>query len=203
MISRALFVGAAIVWLAGLVHAGALGAIAETPSVQIELAHGTAREQVAKATLEQVLAKFDLKKYTVTQRVVIEERAINHAFPVLTLNVRFASAPDELLTSYVHEQMHWHLRAQGSRQVAAIAELRRLYPDAPVGLPAAAESADSTYGHLVTCFLETLAARELLGQERAAAAIKNKANYTWIYATVVRDESTIASIVDRYRLRVK
>ena len=123
--------------------------------------------------------------------------------PVLTLNARFAAAPDELLTSYVHEQWHWHLRDRLPQQQAAIAELRKMYPQAPVGLPAAAENVYSTYGHLVTCYLEILAARELLGTERASAAIKNKGNYTWIYATVLRDEKQIAAVVDRHGLRVK
>lgn len=171
--------------------------------ISIDLARGTEREKHTKQTLEQVLATYDLKKYTFTRRVVIEEGAVNHAFPVLTLNARFAAAPDELLTSYVHEQLHWHLRDRLPQQQAAIAELRKMYPQAPVGLPAAAENAYSTYGHLVTCYLEILAARDLLGAERASAAIKNKGNYTWIYATVVRDERQIAAVVDRHGVRVK
>jgi hypothetical protein len=171
--------------------------------ITIDLVRGTEREKHTKQTLEQVLATYDLKKYTFTRRVVIEEGAVNHAFPVLTLNARFAAAPDELLTSYVHEQLHWHLRDRLPQQQAAIGELRKMYPQAPVGLPAAAENAYSTYGHLVTCYLEILAARELLGTERASAAIKNKGNYTWIYATVLRDEKQIAAVVDRHGLRVK
>jgi hypothetical protein len=178
-------------------------AIAETPPVTIDLAHGTEREQKTKQTLEQVLAAYDLKKYTFTRRVIIEQGAMNHAFPVLTLNARFASSPDELLSTYIHEQLHWHLRNRLPQQQAAIAELRRMYPDAPIGLPAGAANAYSTYGHLVNCFLEVVALRELLGPQRATAAIENKGNYTWIYATVVRDEKKIAAVVDRYNLRVR
>jgi hypothetical protein len=71
-----------------------------------------------------------------------------------------------------------------------------MYPGAPVGLPEGAENAYSTYGHLITCYLEILAARELLGVERASTAIAHKGNYTWIYATVLRDEKNIAAVVD-------
>jgi len=176
---------------------------AAQPSVTVDVAHGTEREQRTKQTLQQLLATYDLKKYTFTRRVVIEEGAVNHAFPVLTLNARFASAPDELLTSYVHEQIHWHLRDRQAQQQAAIADLRRMYPGAPVGLPQGAVNEYSTYGHLVTCYLEILAARELLGGDRASAAIANKGNYTWIYATVLRDEKKIATVVDRHGLRLK
>jgi hypothetical protein len=103
----------------------------------------------------------------------------------------------------VHEQIHWHLRDRLTPQQAAIADLRRMYSGAPVGLPEGAENEYSTYGHLVTCYLEILGARELLGVDRASAAIANKGNYTWIYATVLRDERKIAAVVDRHGLRVK
>jgi hypothetical protein len=174
-----------------------------SPSVTIDLARGSERELKTKETLERVLATYDLTKYTFTRRVVIEEGAINHAFPVLTLNARFASSPDELLSSYIHEQLHWHLRERLPQQQEAIAELRRMYPAAPVGLPEGAESAYSTYGHLVTCYLEVLADRELLGLERAATAIAHKPSYTWIYSTMLRDEKRIADVIDRHHLRVK
>src|SRR5919109_3700163 len=108
---------------------------AQTPPVTIETAGDTPRELQAKQTLEQLIATYDLKKYTFTRRVVIQQGATNHAFPVLTLNAGFASSPDEMLSSYIHEQIHWHLEERAQRQQAAVAELRRLYPGAPVGLP--------------------------------------------------------------------
>jgi hypothetical protein len=170
--------------------------------ITIDLARGTPKEQLAKQTLEQVLASHDLKKYTFTRRVVIEQGAVNHAFPVLTLNPYFASSPDELLSTYIHEQLHWHLRDRAAELQAAIAELRRMYPHVPVGLPASAENEYSTYGHLVDCYLEILADRELLGPERTDVVIHGKPWYTWIYTTVLADEKQIAGVVDRHRLRV-
>jgi hypothetical protein len=173
------------------------------PAVTIDLAHGTDREQLTKTLLEQVLASYDLTRYTFTRKVVIEERAINHAFPVLTLNVRFARSADELLSSYIHEQLHWHLRDTGRDQREAIAELSRMYPNAPVGLPEGAETAISTYGHLVDCYLEIQADRQLLGPERTSAVIADKGHYTWIYKTVLEDEARIAGVVRRHRLEVR
>jgi len=173
------------------------------PAIKIDLAHETDRERQTKALLEQVIASYDLRKYTFTRQVVIEERAINHAFPVLTLNVRFAQSADELLSSYVHEQLHWHLRARGGDQQEAIAELGRMYPGAPVGLPEGADTAVSTYGHLVDCYLEIQADRQLIGPERTRAVINDKGHYTWIYRTVLQDEPRIAAVVSRHHLEVK
>lgn len=176
--------------------------IAAPPAVKIDLAHGTDRERQTRSLLEEVLTSYDLSKYTFTRSVVIEERAVNHAFPVLTLNVRFARSADELLSSYVHEQLHWHLREHGAAQRQAIAELARMYPGAPVGLPEGAESAISTYGHLVDCYLEIEADRRLIGPERTSAVVSDKGHYTWIYRTVLEDEPRIAAVVRRHHLEV-
>ena len=175
---------------------------AETPSITIDLAHGTPREQLTKQTLEQVLASYDLKRYTFTRKLIIEQGATNHAFPTLTLNAAFASSPDLLLSSFLHEQLHWHLRNRDQQQRAAIGELRSLYPKVPVGLPASAESAYSTYGHLVDCYLEILADREVIGFERTDALLRAKPWYTWIYSTVLADEKLIGGVVARHQLLV-
>lgn len=173
------------------------------PPVTIALAQGTEREQATRTQLEQLLASYDLGPYTFTRDVVIEEGARNHAFPVLTLNARFAHSADDLLASYVHEQIHWHLKEKGTSQRRAVARLRRVYPGAPVGLPEGADTEYSTYGHLVTCFLELQAMRGLLGADRAAAVVRRKAHYLWIYKTVLSDEETIRSVVREYGLGIK
>lgn len=178
-------------------------ALAAAPTVKITLKHGTEREARTKSMLERVLHDYDLAKYTFTHDVVIEEQAINHAFPVLTLNARFADSEDELLSSFVHEQLHWHLRDRGPAMQNAVAELRRFYPRVPVGGTEGAETEYSTYGHLVDCYLELVADRKLIGPERTAAVVAGKGHYTWIYETVVRDDARIAALVDRYHLGVK
>jgi len=173
-----------------------------TPSVEIDVKNGTSRELATKAELERILASYDLSKYTFSRKVVIEERAIAHSFPVITLNVRFLNSDDELLSSYIHEQLHWHLQAHRNQTNEAIAELRRLYPRVPVGQPEGAETEYSTYGHLVDCYLEIQADRQLIGPERTAAVIRNKGHYTWIYKTIIQDEPKIAAIVKAEQLNI-
>jgi len=133
---------------------------------------------------------------------VIDERAINHSFPVLTLNARFADSEDELLSPYIHEQLHWHLRNHNADLQEAMAELRREYPWAPVGAPEGAETAFSTYGHLLDRYLEIQADRALIGADRTAAVIRDKGHYTWIYKTAVQDEAKIAGVARRHRLEI-
>jgi hypothetical protein len=90
-----------------------------------------------------------------------------------------------------------------AEQQGAVSALRRMYPNAPVGLPAGADTAFSTYGHLVDCYLEILADRQLMGPERTAAVIRTKGHYTWIYATILRDEPRIAAVVNEHHLQVR
>jgi len=163
-------------------------------TISIQLAHHTRRETQTAQTLKQVLSSYDLSKYAFTHEVVIEERA---------MNARFADSPDELLSSFVHEQLHWYLRDHDAQQKAAIAELRQMYPNAPVGLPEGADTAYSTDGHLVNCYLEIQADRELIGPKRTDEVIKNKPWYTWIYKTILRDEDKIRAVVEEHNLEIK
>jgi len=171
--------------------------------VSVRTAHHGPREEQTAERLKKLIGTYDLSKYTFTREVVIDRGAMNHAFPELTLNARWADAPDDLLSSYIHEQLHWYLRDHDAQQKSAIDELRRMYPNAPVGLPEGAESAYSTYGHLVDCYLEIEADRQLLGPERTTTVVRNKGHYTWIYDTIFRDESKIAAVVDEHQLRLK
>jgi len=164
-------------------------------STKINVTVSTSRERETKARLEHLIDSYNLEKYTFTHDVVIEERAINHAFPVLTLNVRFADSSDELLSSYVHEQLHWYLREHKMQTEDAIAQLRRVYPRVPVGGTEGAETLYSTYGHLIDCYLEIEADRQLIGEQRTMAVIQDKGHYTWIYKTDLEDEARIAAIV--------
>jgi hypothetical protein len=189
---------AVIAWCLLGVAAGAFPA----DSMKIDTKHNTGRERETKAELEKILASYDLKKYIFTHKVMIEESAINHAFPDLTLNVRFLHSDDELLSSFLHEQLHWYLRDHSRDTQAVVAQLKRFYPKVPVGLPEGADTEYSTYGHLVDCYLEIQADRALIGPERTAEVIRKKPWYLWIYKTEIEDEPRIAAIVKAQRLDI-
>jgi hypothetical protein len=188
-------------WLLVVVIGGGLALGAE--SLSIQLAHDTLREIETAQLLQKVVSLYDLKKYTYTRDLIIDQRAINHAFPVLTLNSRFADSPDELLSSFIHEQLHWYLREHHTQTEDGVTQLRRFYPRVPVGGSEGADSVHSTYGHLIDCYLEIQADRQLMGEERTMAVIRDKGHYTWIYKTDLDDEARIATIVQNERLEIK
>ncbi len=170
--------------------------------IDIQTSHHSVRELQEKVELEQLLKKYEVSKYTFTRTVVIEERAVNHAFPTLTLNVHFLGSDDELLSSFLHEQLHWYLAQHRLAMEDAVRRLKVMYPHAPVGLPEGADTEYSTYGHLVDCYLEIQADRDLIGRERTDRVIKSKPWYTWIYKTILRDEDRIAALVKEERLEM-
>jgi len=189
------------------IAAGCLLAVVSTlsfaaDSVKVDTNRNTDRERQTKTELEKIIASYDLSKYVFTRKVVIEEKAMNHAFPTLTLNVRFLNSDDELLSSFLHEQLHWYLRDHSRDMEAAVAQLKRFYPRVPVGLPEGADTEYSTYGHLVDCYLEIQADRALIGRERTDAVIRKKPWYLWIYKTEIEDEPRIAAVVKAQRLDI-
>jgi hypothetical protein len=173
-------------------------------SIEIKLRNDTESERQTKTQLERLLNSYDLSKYTFTRQVVIDEHSIPHSHPVLTLHTRHLNSDDQLLSTYVHEQLHWYLAAHDNQTRAAEAELRKLYPKVPVGFPDGAQDEESTYLHLIDCYLEMQADRRLMGQQRAADVMKFWAgdHYRWVYKTVVQDETQIAEIVKREALEL-
>ena len=173
-------------------------------TIKVELRNGTDVERETKAQLEKLLKSYNLSKYTFTHNVLIDENSIPHSHPVLTLHARHLNSDDLLLSTYVHEQLHWYLVAHDGETHAAETELRKVYPKVPVGDPDGAQDEESTYLHLIDCYLEMQADRQLMGQERAASAMRFWAghHYRWVYKTIIEDEPRIAAIIRREHLEI-
>lgn len=167
--------------------------------LSIELGSGTEREIATKEQLLALLKKYDLQKWFFTKRVRIEEGAVSHSHPVLTLNTRLRSEL-ELLAVFIHEQLHWFVSERFQQTKTAIDELRALYPKVPVGQPQSARDEDSTYLHLIVCYLEYRALTELLGVEEATKIVKSLPYYQWIYKTVCTDALKIEDIIRQCKL---
>jgi hypothetical protein len=135
---------------------------------------------------------------------MIDERSIPHSHPVLTLHTRHLNSDDQLLSTYVHEQLHWYLDGHLPETLAAENNLRKLYPKVPVGYPDGADDEESTYLHLIVCYMEMEADRELIGAERTENVMKFWASdhYRWVYRTVLQDEARIGKVVAQEHLEL-
>lgn len=172
--------------------------------IEIKLKQGNAQELLARDQLQRLLGEHDVSAYYFTKEVIIEQYAIPHSHPILTLNTRHLNQDDEALSTFLHEQLHWYLEANDDKVRAAEAELEKMYPEIPVGGQDGAADRESGYLHLVVCYLELQADRQVLGPERTAQVFQfwEHDHYRWIYHTVIQDEAKIAEVVDRNGLRI-
>ncbi len=174
----------------------------DTFRLDIDLDHARREGDRVREMLAALRRRHDLSRYEYTRIVRIVPGGDTHSHPVLTLGNRFASSEDELLSTYLHEQMHWYLWHLGTPEQDMVApfmdELVRRYPDAPTAPPDGAFGYDATYLHLVVNWLEIAATAEFIGRERAAAVAKAQRSYRWIYRTVLNDWDLLGDLYERH-----
>ncbi len=166
--------------------------------VLIDLTHAEREAERVAGLLAALRKRHDLARFEYTRLVQIQPAGATHSHPVLTLGTRFAETEDLLLSTYLHEQMHWYLWRLGGTDYDPVAplfdELVRRYPQAPTRLPEGARSYEQTYLHLVVCWLEVAAATELIGRQRAAEIANAPWGYRWIYRTVLADWDALGTL---------
>jgi hypothetical protein len=172
-----------------------------TGCFDITTKNNTEHERHTAGQLRSLLERYDVGRWTYTRTIIIEQGAIPHSHPVLTLNTRHTDE-HELLSTFLHEQIHWFLTGRERSAWNAQRELRVRYPDLPVGHPAGAADLDGSYLHLIVNYLELVALREVAGRDVAARVFHSwiDDHYTALYRIVLDDETSIAEIVARHEL---
>jgi hypothetical protein len=170
--------------------------------IEISLKNNSREESQTRDQLQRLVKTYDLSKWIFTRSILIDEKAIPHSHPILTLHTRHLKDDDLLLSTFVHEQLHWFLVQKGKETDEAMKELRALFPKVPVGPPDGAADEESTYLHLLVVYLEYRADREVLGELRAKQVMDFWAgdHYTWVYKTVLERRRDIGNILFKYKL---
>lgn len=155
------------------------------------------------SALGELRSRHDLSGIEYTSTIRVAPWEIPHSHPVLTLNTR-VTAHDDLLTTYVHEQMHWYAAWFDVRHPAPwsaiIAALDARYPDARTRPLEGARDGFSTVLHLVVNWLEIDAVSGLIGHEAAEAAARRQPVYGWAYTTVLADREALAALYVQHGL---
>jgi hypothetical protein len=177
--------------------------LSDDRAIKITLKRGTKREKATRDQLLDLLRRFDLSRWLFTYDVVIEERSIPHSHPILTLNTRHLDDDRLLLSTFVHEQLHWFLTRRRKATTDAMHALEALFPKMPVHKPEGAGDQQSSLLHVVVNHLEFSAMRELLGEREALEVIEIWAgnHYTGIYRLVLDQDACIADVVTEHGLR--
>jgi hypothetical protein len=179
-------------------------ATAEGFRIDLDLDHARREAERVRGMLEALRRRHDLSRFEYTRMVRIMPGGDTFSHPMLTLGNRFAENEDTLLSTYLHEQMHWYLWYLGTPERDPVApffdELVRRYPEAPTELPDGARNYESTYLHLVINWLEVAATAEFIGRRRAVAVAEVQRTYRWIYRTVLRDWDPLQELYERHGL---
>lgn len=177
-------------------------ASAADAGLSIRLAHDSERERQTQTQLERLLQANDLSRWTATHDIVIDEEAIPHSHPVLTLHTRHLKDDDLLLSTFVHEQTHWFLAAHPAERAAAVRELKRLFPRIPVGYPEGSNDAAGNYDHLLVIYTEYRADQRLMGELRARAVMQFWAgdHYRWLYRELLSDPEKVGAVAKAHGL---
>src|SRR2546421_1005332 len=171
--------------------------------VRISVKHDDdASEVQTKSQLQKLLAQYDLSRFIFTKEIMIDRTSIPHSNPVLTFHTRHLKDDELLLSTFVHEQIHWFLAQHEEQTEQAIKELRVIFPKVPVGFPEGADSEYSSYLHLLVNTLEYRADKDLLGELRARQVMEFWAtdHYRWIYKQVLDEGDKIRAVLRKHKL---
>ena len=176
---------------------------AKTPELKLTLKTNTPIEQRKKEQIERLAEIYDLKKFTITRDIIIEQGATAHSMPVLTLNGRFLDNDDRALSQYVHEQGHWVLQRHRLDMRPMYRELTDTFPRIPSQYPLGSGGVQDSYYRLAVIMLEWQALEELVGVDRARDVMQFKQtdHYTALYTTVLERRSEMDRILKRYGVK--
>lgn len=154
-----------------------------------------------KSLMEDFLNKYDLSPYLFTKSVKIKPNVIPHSHPMLTLNTFWNESPNHLLSTFLHEQIHWFLNwSDPKKYTHAHRTFMDWYPIVPSDRSLTASNQFSTYLHLSVCWLELQGVKRYLGAKEGYKTIQTFQHYRWIYDRVVADESAIGDLLNQIGL---
>jgi hypothetical protein len=187
---------------AGVPAAGLTAPARDPLTVDIALRHGAADEKATRAQLERLLAAHDLRPWLFTSRVMIDRTALPHSHPILTLHTRHLRDDDLLLSTWLHEQLHWFLSEMEASTTAAVEAVLTIWPDLPIGHPDGSSDAWGNGLHLLIGLLEWTALKLTLGELRARQVMGFWAedHYRAIYRIVLDEPRRLAEVLRQHDL---
>lgn len=159
-----------------------------------------------RQNIEHLIQVYDVSPLMVTYNIEIDSRsAPSRSHPTLTLNTRFADQPQKILSVLLHEQLHWWTAKNKVPTLKAIAEIKRLFPNAP--REGNLKTNLGTYEHLIVCLLEYDSLIYYLDKKKAQKIIldyiKRDKIYPWSFTKVINHYRTINQIILKYKLKPK
>lgn len=171
----------------GAVHAQEADGV-RPRAIWIGLENGTEEEARMARELRTLLRTYDLEPWILTRRILIDESRIPHSHPVLTIHTRHIGDQLGLLSTFVHEQLHWLEEEPWLSEFrTTMKDFEALFPEVPSSNEGGARDDQSTYRHLLVCDMEYQAMAVLVGEVAARETLFKMTHYWWIYDKVLTD----------------
>jgi hypothetical protein len=161
----------------------------QNDKLEILVENNTSAEVQARSQLEELIGRYNISGWLFAKKIKINDKEfIPFSHPVLTLNSRYLDRDAAQLATLLHEEFHWSEEANQSAFHNAIAEFKKLYPDAPADSKSGgARDKHSTYLHLIICDLEFRSLMAVTDEPTAKATLNGWKHYAWIYDKVLHD----------------
>lgn len=169
-------------------------------SLVIIQVNGNADTALVKAEIFKLARTYDLESFLYTRHIVINPRVPVHSHPVLTIDTRFVKDRDKLLSQLLHEELHWWMEQNLHKVQVAMPEFKSNFKDTPK--IKGSKDPNSTYRHLIICWMEYMAITKYLGEDTAKKNLNyfiSQNRYPWIYKKVLTHGKVIQEIVGKYK----
>ncbi len=172
--------------------------LAQNNQLNIKLTNQDTLEIQTKNQLLKLISTYDIKKWIYTKEIVIESgyQLIPHSHPILTLNTRHLKDDDLMLSTFIHEQLHWFISNHKLKDELLV-QLKSMYPNPKIDFPEGSGGEIDTYFHIIICYLEYKALKKLFGELRAYQIMIfwQQDHYKWVYRTVLDDQTKLEKLV--------
>ena len=156
---------------------------------------------MTKQNILNLAQVYELSPFLYSKDVHVQSQVTPHSHPVITLSTRHAEQPKKILSTLLHEELHWWLETNKLQTETAIKELAKMYPKAPI---AGKSTRRETYVHLMVCYLELKALSFYLGDKEAkniiTSLMRKDKIYPWAYYQVLYKDYAIRQVIRRNKL---
>ena len=157
------------------------------------------RTHLTKQNLEHLFKVYDLVPFVFTQTVQIQSMSVPHSHPIITLNTRYMDSPNKLLSSFIHEQLHWWAMPKTQAIESATIDLAKTFP-----LTDVENKNRSAHQHLIICYLEFKALSHFIGEREARKVLTQFMNddqlYPWHFQQVLERGAELEKILKKHNL---
>ena len=165
--------------------------------ISVDFATVTRNAERVRAMLIDLRQRFDLAPFEYCRQVRIAPGEIPYSHPQITLN-SFVQGELALLSTYLHEQMHWYVtwysHTQASSWQRLFTSLRERYPQVPDAESGGAPDEFSTYLHFPVNWIEIETVSRFFERDHVLEYVNALPFYRWIYKTVVADWDRLGAL---------